>query len=145
MLRPARTAAAVLGVFAIVALVATVAAGFLTFLLDSGVAMLAAMVLGVATIMLFGARSAARPAHVVVQGGRLEVYASQGHYVFDLTSPYPPIEVVGRPAERSWQVRFPRRNMSPFVVDAHLVDPAEFMAVLRRYRPEVASGEVSNQ
>ena len=31
---------------------------------------------------------------------------------------------------------FLRRNMEPFVVDSSMVDPREFMDVLRRYLPE---------
>lgn len=138
------TAAPILGVLAALALVGMLVAGFLAFRLDSGVAMVAALALGAAAIVLFGARSAARPAQLVLQGGRLDVFASQGHYVFDLASPYTSIDVVGQPGERSWKVLFKRRNMSPFVVDSSMVDAEEFMAVLRHYRP-AGTSDVSSQ
>ena len=44
--------------------------------------------------------------------------------------------VIGTAGKRSWKVLFLRRGMSPFVLDSSMVDPAEFMTVLRRHRPE---------
>jgi hypothetical protein len=71
-----------------------------------------------------------------VHAGQLEVVQGGGRFVFELASGYTPIEVVGAPGDRNWKVLFVRRNMDPFVIDSSMVDPQEFMEVLRRYRPE---------
>ena len=59
------------------------------------------------------------------------------HYTWDLRSPYLPIEVVGEPGRRSWEVRLGRPLGKPYVVDSSVVDPREFMRVLRHYRREL--------
>jgi hypothetical protein len=45
--------------------------------------------------------------------------------------------VIGRPGDRDWRVLFHRRGMGPYVVDASMVDPAEFMRLLHAHRSEV--------
>ena len=67
--------------------------------------------------------------------GQLEVVQQGGRFVFDLASPYTQVEVHGEPGKRGWKVLFLRRGMAPFVVDASMVDPDDFMRVLRFFRP----------
>lgn len=90
----------------------------------------------VLTSTLWAIRAASPPARLAVHSGRLEVVQDGGRFVFELNGGYTPIEVIGAPGDRSWKVLFLRRNMAPFVVDASMVDPRAFMAMLRRYRPE---------
>ena len=136
MLRPRGTRRQVLAVLALLALLATAVAATVAYAVGTTGVWAVAVGLGVLTLLLGSAWSASTPASVTVQGGRMEVLSRHGRHVFDLASPYTPIEVVGRPGSRSWKVLFKRRNMSPFVVDASMVDPHEFMRVLRFFRPE---------
>ena len=96
---------------------------------------LAAVVL-VLTLALWAIRASSPVNHLAVRSGQLEVTRGGDRFVFDLSGGYSPIEVVGTPGDRGWRVLFVRRNMEPFVVDSSMVDPREFMDVLRRYRPE---------
>lgn len=94
-------------------------------------------VLLVLVLALWAIRAASPVAHLSVHAGRLEVVRGGQRDVFELASNgFTPIEVRGRPGQRSWKVLFVRRGMEPFVVDASMVDPHQFMDVLRRYRPE---------
>lgn len=95
-----------------------------------------AATLGVLVLVLWAVRAGSAIAHLSVHGGQLEVEQGGGRFVFELAGGYTPIEVVGRPGDRNWKVLFLRRNMDPFVVDSSMVDPHEFMDVLRRYLPE---------
>jgi hypothetical protein len=62
----------------------------------------------------------------------------QGHrFVFDLASQYTMVEVQGHPGKRGWKVHFPRRGMGVFTVNASMVDPDDFMRVLRFFRPQL--------
>lgn len=91
----------------------------------------------VLVLALWAIRAASPVAHLSVHAGQLEVVRGGERAVFELASTgFTPIEVRGRPGQRNWQVLFVRRGMEPFVVDASMVDPHEFMDVLRRYRPE---------
>ena len=90
-------------------------------------------VLLVVMLGLWGLRASSPVAHLAVRSGQLEVTQGGRRFVFDLSAGYTPIEVVGSPGDRDWRVRFLRRNEDPFVVDASMVDPHEFMDVLRRY------------
>ena len=60
-----------------------------------------------------------------------------GRFIFDLASQYTRFEVHGEPGQRGWKVLFPRRGMAPFTVDASMVDPDDFMRVLRFFRPQL--------
>lgn len=47
------------------------------------------------------------------------------------------VDVIGLPGDRHWRVLFHRSGMAPYVVDASMVDPEEFMRVLHAQRSEV--------
>ena len=95
-----------------------------------------AATLAVLTLVTWAVRAGSALTTLSVRGGQLQVRTGGRRTTFDLTSGYTPIEVIGRPGRRGWKVVFGRGTMRPFTVDAGLVDPHEFMAVLRRYRPE---------
>jgi hypothetical protein len=99
---------------------------------------LAAIVL-LATAMVWAIRAGAAPTTLEVHQGQLEVVRQGGRYVFDLASNYTQIEVRGRPGRHGWRVLFPRRGMAPFAVDATMVDPDDFMRVLRFFRPDLVT------
>jgi hypothetical protein len=82
-------------------------------------------------------RSRHRTATVIATGSRLEIVRNGGRHVFDLARRDAPVDVIGRLGDRSWRVLFHRRGMAPYVVDASMVDPAEFMRLLHAHRSEV--------
>jgi hypothetical protein len=82
-------------------------------------------------------RSRHRTVTVTATGSRVEIVRNGGLHVFDLSHRDAPIDVIGRPDDRTWRVLFHRRGMGPYVVDASMVDPAEFMRLLHAHRSEV--------
>jgi hypothetical protein len=97
-----------------------------------------AAIVVVATAMVWAIRAGSSMTRLEVHQGQLQVLQQGSRYVFDLPSQFTAVEVHGRPGRRGWKVVFPRRGMAPFVVDASMVDPDDFMRVLRFYRPEHA-------
>lgn len=88
--------------------------------------------------LAWGAAST-RVVPVEVSVARGVVYIDQGEtsHRFDVRRPDTRLEVVGTPGDTEWSVRFLRRHMDPFVVDATMVDPHDFMARLREHRPDL--------
>ncbi|GCD90599.1 hypothetical protein [Nocardioides sp. LS1] len=119
----------------LVCVAATAVAGYVAYLDRTTPAIGIAAALALLTMVVWGVRAGAATAHLTVRGGQLEIVRGGGRNVFDLASHYTPIDVIGEPGDRNWRVLFHRRSMSPFVVDASMVDPAEFTRVLRHYRP----------
>jgi hypothetical protein len=97
---------------------------------------LAAIVV-LATVMVWAIRGGASVTTLEVHQGQLQVIQQGGRYIFDLSSQYTRFEVHGQPGHRGWKVLFPRRGMEPFTVDASMVDPDDFMRVLRFFRPQL--------
>jgi len=120
----------------LVVLAATVYIGYIAYEERTTQSIGVAASLATLTLVLWGIRAGSAISKLSVKGGQLEIKKGGGRFVFDLASQYTPIEVVGKPGSRTWKVLFMRRNMAPFVVDASMVDPMKFMAVLRQYRPE---------
>ncbi|WP_121256072.1 hypothetical protein [Nocardioides ferulae] len=117
-------------------LAATAVAGWAAYAERTELNIALAVTLGVLTLVVWGVLASTGVTRLVVRGGMLEVHRGGGRFLFDLTSRYTPVEVVGEPGRRGWKVLFLRRGMSPFVIDSSVVDPHAFMAVLRHYRPE---------
>lgn len=132
---PRRAARRVVGLLLLASLLATVLAGREARLSPTTDTIAVAVALGVLTLVLWALRAGSSSPRLRVSNGQLEVRSSNGRFVFDLASPYTPIEVVGTAGSRGWKVLFVRRGMSPFVVDSSMVDPTHFMTVLRRHRP----------
>ena len=104
---------------------------------DPGSIGLAAIVL-LATAMLWAIRAGASVTKLEIHQGQLEVIQQGGRFVFDMASEYTQVEVHGEPGKRGWKVLFPRRGMPPFAIDHTMVDPDDFMRVLRFFRPQLA-------
>jgi hypothetical protein len=96
-----------------------------------------AVTLWVLTAIIWAVHSGTSVTRLSVRGGQLQVLRQGVRTTIDLASSYTPVEVHGRPGKHGWMVVFRRRDMSPFVIDPSMVDPAEFMRVLRYYRPEI--------
>lgn len=93
-------------------------------------------VAGLVTAVVWAARASSTPTRLTLHGSELEIVRNGGRAQFDLASKHTPIEMHGEPGDRKWKVLFLRRSMSPYVVDASMVDPAEFTRVLRYFRPD---------
>lgn len=74
---------------------------------------------------------------VSVGRGMVYIDSSSNSYRFDLRTTTTRIEMEGEPGHPGWQVRFLRRHLDPFTVDASMVEPHEFVRQLREWRPEL--------
>jgi hypothetical protein len=133
---PRTGARRLVGLVLLVALSAAAAAAYAVYRSRTTLTIGLAITLGVLVLIIWAVRAGSPAARLSVRAGQLEVLQGGGRFVFDLSGGYTPIEVVGRPGDRNWKVLFLRRNMDPFVIDSSMVDPHEFMEVLRRYQPE---------
>jgi hypothetical protein len=125
-----------------IALAGTAAAVFLVALLSlANNGFLSLFSLGALLASGLLARAAWRtrvvPVEVWVEEGIVQVRRGDQALAFDLTNETTRLEVSGDTDDTHWRVRFYRRALDPFDVDATMVDPEEFMAVLRRYRSEL--------
>jgi hypothetical protein len=98
-----------------------------------------AVIAVLATAMVWAIRAGASVTTLEVHQGQLVVLQQGTRFVFDLASQYTLVEVHGVPGRRGWRVLFPRRGMAAFVVDATMVDPDDFMRVLRFFRPQLVN------
>lgn len=87
-------------------------------------------------LVVYAVRVSAAPARLSIRSGQLEVVRGSHRDVFDLTSRFTRIEVVGRPGRPGWKVLFARFGKDPLVIDSSMVDPATFTAALERNRPQ---------
>jgi len=74
---------------------------------------------------------------VSIGRGMVYIDSRSTNYRFDLRSSTTKVEMTGQPGEPGWQVRFLRRHLEPFTVDASMVDPHDFVRQLREWRPEL--------
>ncbi|GAA3530369.1 hypothetical protein [Nocardioides daeguensis] len=97
------------------------------------------VVMVLVTIGLGWAAARTRVVPVEVSVVRGVVYVEQGEstHRFDVRRPETAVEVIGRPGEPGWAVRFPRKALEPFVIDGSMVDAEEFLRQLREHRPEL--------
>lgn len=133
---PRTGARALLGLLLLIALAGAVGAGYAAYRDPTTLTTGLAGTLVVLVLVLWAIRASSPVAHLSVHAGQLEVVQGGGRFVFELAGSFTPIEVVGMPGDRHWKVLFLRRNMDPFVIDSSMVDPREFMDMLRHYRPE---------
>jgi hypothetical protein len=125
-----------LGFVLLASLATTVAAAAWAWQERSGLSAGIAGTAAALTLVVWATRASAVVARLTLHGSELEIVRGESRSVFDLAQSFTPIEVEGRPGERRWRVLFLRRGMSAYVVDASMVDPDEFMRVLRYFRPE---------
>ena len=83
------------------------------------------------------ARTRVVPVEVSVVRGVVYVEQGESTHRFDIRRPETAVEVVGRPGEPGFAVRFPRKALEPFVIDGSMVDGEEFLRQLREHRPEL--------
>lgn len=125
------------GLLLVAALAGTAASGWIAWERTSttltGVAAIGLLL----TIGLWFLRAASAPPRVRISSGNLHIEAHGERHSWDLTNPYVRLTVHGRPGRPGWQVRLLRPQQPPYVVDASVVDPREFMEFLRSYRPEL--------
>jgi hypothetical protein len=133
---PRTRASRVVGMLLLIALLGAAVAAYAVYRNRTTLTIGLAVTLGVLVMIIWAVRAGSPPPRVSVHAGQLEVIQAGGRFVFDLSGTYTPIEVVGRPGDRGWKVLFLRRNLDPFVIDSSMVDPHEFMKVLRRFQPE---------
>jgi hypothetical protein len=107
--------------------------------LDRGLASPVALVmLGLTCLLAYLAwNSRVERFEVSVNRGMVYIDSSSNSYRFDLRQPTTEVEMTGQPGEPGWQVRFLRRHLDPFTVDATMVDPVAFVRQLREWRPEL--------
>ncbi|GAA1503788.1 hypothetical protein [Nocardioides humi] len=96
-----------------------------------------AMVLVTIGLAWGAVRTRVVPVEVSVVRGIVYVEQGESTHRFDLRKPGTPVEMVGRPGEAGWAVRFGRKGLDPFVIDGSMVDAEEFVRQLREYRPHL--------
>lgn len=99
---------------------------------------LTVIVLGVAGALAWAAvqTRVARVSVDVVDGVVLVVEGDTTRR-FDLRNDSIKVDVQGSPGDAYWRVRFYRRALDPVDVDDTMVDPQQFMDLLRDYRPDL--------
>ncbi len=107
--------------------------------IDRGLVSPVALLMLALTVLLAYLAYNSRVERFEVSVGRGMVYidSSSTNYRFDLRSSTTKVEMTGEPGEPGWQVRFLRRHLDPFTVDASMVDPHDFVRQLREWRPEL--------
>ncbi|HEU4811218.1 MAG TPA: hypothetical protein VFT00_03675 [Nocardioides sp.] len=115
---------------------ATAVASYVAYDSRSAMSIVVAATMALLTAVLWSATASSAVATLTVRDGRLDIMRAGSRHSFDLASQYTPIDVVGEPGSRDWKVLFHRRGMTPYVVDASMVDPVEFTRVVREFRPE---------
>lgn len=131
---PKIAARRVIGLLLLVALIVTAGAAYLAYEDPRPLTLGAAGTLLAVTLVLYAVRAGSTPTLVAIRSGQLEVTRGKTHEVFDLTSRFTRIEVVGKPGGRGWKVLFGRFGRDPLVINSSIVDPKKFTAELERYR-----------
>ena len=82
-------------------------------------------------------RTRVEPIEVSIVRGLVYVKKGESSYRFDVRSASTQVEQLGTPGEPGWELRFARKGMDPFVIDASMVEPVGFMAELRQWRASI--------
>lgn len=94
-------------------------------------------VLAAMALFIYSIRAGAAVSHLRVRGGLLEIKRGGRRDVFDLSSRFTPIDVIGRPTRAGWKVVMLRADGMPQLIDSSVVDPKHFTEVLEHYRPDL--------
>ncbi|GAB2779076.1 hypothetical protein GCM10027020_35670 [Nocardioides salsibiostraticola] len=94
-------------------------------------------VLAAMALFIYSIRAGAAVSHLRVRGGLLEIKRGGRRDVFDLSSRFTPIDVIGRPSRAGWKVVMLRADGMPQLIDSSVVDPKHFSEVLEHYRPDL--------
>jgi len=134
---PLKSARRFLSLVLLTGLVASGYLGYLAYQSRDEIQIGIAATVTFATLVIWAIRAGATVTVLTVRRGQLEISRQGGRMVFDLVSTYTPIQVIGQPGSKKWKVLFQRRGMTPVVVDSSMVDPHDFMRVLRFFRPDL--------
>lgn len=97
-----------------------------------------ALILAALAAGLWFLRVLSVPTTVSLLGPRLEITQAGRHHVWDLASPYSPVDHVrGRPGRPGWGVVLRNADGTTFTIDASMVPAKRFTEILSRYRPEL--------
>ncbi|TIC88364.1 DUF1192 domain-containing protein [Nocardioides sp. GY 10113] len=84
------------------------------------------------------ARTRVVPVEVSVTRGIVHIQKGDSTHRFDVRdSSATVVEMVGRPGDPGWELRFYRRGLDPFVIDASMVDAHDLVGQLREWRPDL--------
>jgi hypothetical protein len=136
--RPRRTSGRLTALLLVLAAAATGITGWAAVTTRDATLGGLALILGVLTLGLWFMRVIAVPTTVTLRGPRLEVRQGHRHHVWDLASPYCPVDHVrGRPGRPGWRVVLRNADGSSFAIDGSMVPARRFTEILSRYRPEL--------
>jgi hypothetical protein len=96
-----------------------------------------AMIIATVVLAYAAARTRVQGVEVSVSHGVVYVVKGETTYRFDVRQDHTLIDMVGEPGDSYWQVQFHRKGMDDFVVDADMVNPHEFVRLLREHRPNL--------
>lgn len=94
-----------------------------------------AMILTTVVLAYAASRTRVMGVDVSINHGVVYIEKGESSYRFDLRQKHTLVDMVGQPGDAFWQLRFHRKGMDDFVVDADMVEPHEFVRQLREYRP----------
>jgi len=94
-------------------------------------------IFGFLTLVVWAVRAGTPTTELAVIRGQLEIIHAGKFEVIDLSSPYTPVLVEGRPGHRGWKVLIERPDQPLLVIDRSVVDPQHFSAILYRLRPDL--------
>lgn len=125
-----------LGVILLVLLPLTAAACYVAYDQPETLSLGIAGTLLVLLLVVYAVRIGSTPSRLAIHSGQLVVVRGNTREVFDLTSRFTRLEVVGRPGRHGWKVLMARFGRDPLVIDSSMVDPVKFTAALEFHRPQ---------
>ncbi len=135
--KPRTGVRSIITVILLLALVGTAGAAYLAWREQTTLTIALAIVMVVLTLVIWGVRTTATPMELAVVRGQLETIHDGRFDVVDLSSPFTPVAVVGKPGKRGWKVYIERPDRPLLVLDSSVVDPRQFTTVLYRLRPDL--------
>ncbi|KAA1427518.1 hypothetical protein [Nocardioides antri] len=88
-------------------------------------------------VLVWAIRASTSVTELAIIRGQLELIRDGSFEIVDLASPYTPVLVEGRPGRRGWRVLIERHDRPLLEINASIVDPHHFQAVLQRIRPDL--------
>jgi hypothetical protein len=136
--RTRRSAQRLAGALVLVTLPATAAIGWLAYDQRDATYAGVTLILATLTLGLWFLRVMTVPVSVSAVGPILEVRQGDRRLVWDLSSQYSPVDHIrSRPGRSAWRVVMLNPDGTTFTIDNGMVPADSFMALLRRYRPEL--------
>ncbi|MCL2541543.1 MAG: hypothetical protein FWE71_03675 [Nocardioidaceae bacterium] len=82
-------------------------------------------------------RTRVQPTEVSVVRGLVYVKKGETTHRFDVRNASTQVEQVGTPGDPGWEMRFARKGMDPFVINASMVDAVDFVGQLKQWRADI--------